>query len=302
MSETIPLGGGTVPGATDKPIKPHRSISQVTSLLGCGEAYRRRYVEKEKYPWGVSALIGSGMHKGAEVNFKQKLVTHEDLPVKDIVDAAVAGFEERLEKDDVAIDKGENRELVIAAGKVKVQNFAAAFATMQAPDYQPVATEQKFRIEVPRGTHDIVGVIDLVAILKRLGPGQRVRDFKTAGRKKSTVDEADSLQLTCYDAGHRSIFGFAPEDVGLDVLIQGPKSKGAQRQELVGSRDAEDFRVLANVLNVMDHAIKTGTFLPNGRGTWKCAAKWCEFYTRGCPYVNADKLQQIGDKQGEDAE
>lgn len=300
MSETIPLSAA--PGEQAPPdSKPYRSPSQIASYFSCGEAYRRRYIEKERYPYGVSALIGSGMHKGAEVNFKQKLDSHEDLPTPQIVEAAVAGFNERLEKDDVSLDKDElaiGREVVLGKARDTVAHYAAAFATMQAPDYQPIAVEQKFRIPVPRGTHDILGVIDLVAKVRN-EPGHRLRDFKTGKRRKSAIDEADSLQLTCYDAGHRTLYdGMAPADVGLDVLVfSDTKTKGqtVSRQELVGTRDAADFQVLANVLNVVDHGIKAGTFLPNGRGTWKCSAKFCEFYTRGCPYVNAAKIQQIED-------
>ena len=77
----------------------------------------------------MSALIGSSMHKGAEVNFKQKLDSHEDLPVAQVVEAAVAGFNERLEKDDVSLDKDEQaigREVVLGKARDTVAHYAAA--------------------------------------------------------------------------------------------------------------------------------------------------------------------------------
>jgi hypothetical protein len=297
--ETTPAQPSIQP-ASEQPKKPHRSPSQLTSYFSCGEAYRRRYIEKERLPFGMSALIGSGMHKGAEVNFRQKLESHADLPVKEIVDAAVVGFEERLDKDGVALSKDEKsmgQDVAVGLAKDTVRHYAAAFATMQAPHYQPVAVEQPFRIPVNRGTHDIVGVIDLTAVVDDL-PGQRVRDFKTKRRKPSALDEADSLQLSCYDAGHRVLFGFAPADVGLDVLVFSEtktKGVGVSRHEMVGDRDERDFQVLANVLNAVDHGIKSGTFLPNGRGTWKCSERWCEYYPT-CPYVNSQKLTAIGEQ------
>jgi hypothetical protein len=44
----------------------------------CGEQYRRRYLENEIIPPGISARIGSGVHKAAEINFRAKIQTGED--------------------------------------------------------------------------------------------------------------------------------------------------------------------------------------------------------------------------------
>ncbi len=145
----------------------------------CGEQYRRRYVEKHIVPPGISLLVGTGLHVGSEVNFKQKIHTHRDLPIDDVVDAAVSGFEKRIHNESYELTSEESAigaRKVIAQAKDLVANMAEVFAVDVAPDYQPVAVEVTTLIELP-GTHDLVTVTDL-----RDDQG-RVTDFKSAGER-----------------------------------------------------------------------------------------------------------------------
>lgn len=238
-------------------------------------------------------LKGSGMHKGAEVNFRQKIESHEDLPMEQIIDAAVAGFDAELERSDVALTADEQslgRDVAIGLARDEVKSLAAAFAVFQAPYYQPIEVERRFRIPVPRGTHDVLGVIDLIAEVNNQA-GRRIVDFKTGKRKKSAATAAESLQLTTYAAGHMVEFGEPPADVRLDVLIlkSGKKTAGqVERQELVQQRGQADFVVLANKLNAMDKAVKEGVFLPAAEGAWNCSEKFCPFF-KSCGYVNPNR-------------
>ena len=53
--------------------KPYISPSQLNTFENCGEAYKRRYLDKEIIPPVVAALRGTGVHRGAEMNFVQKI-------------------------------------------------------------------------------------------------------------------------------------------------------------------------------------------------------------------------------------
>jgi len=268
--------------------RPHRSPSQIGSYLRCGEAWRRIYLEHERPPPFISMLTGTGMHKGAQVNFEQKIESHVDLPVPQIVDAAVAGFDAAVAKDGVTLtdkEKPAGQEMAVGAARDNVAKLAAAFAIMQAPDYQPIAVEQRVRIPVPRSTHDLLGVMDFVGTVRGV-TGQRVRDWKTGKRKKSAVDAAESTQLTFYAAAHQVHYGAPPADVGLDVLII--KSKGIERQELVEQRDEKDFQALAATLNTMERGIKAGIFLPAVPDAYWCRS--CVFRPT-CPYVNNARVE-----------
>jgi hypothetical protein len=76
----------------------------------CGEAWRRRYVQKEIIPPGVAAVKGISLHKGSEYNFTSKLETKVDRPVKDIVDYSVSTLEEKIKAEGLTlIDEEEER-------------------------------------------------------------------------------------------------------------------------------------------------------------------------------------------------
>jgi hypothetical protein len=272
------------PDPLKSPQRGRRSASQLSLYFSCGEAFRRRYIEKEVVPAGIGALIGTGMHAAAEHNFRQKIESHADLPEQEVIEAAIAGFEKRLASDGVTLTPEEElrgRAVVLDAAKDKVAQFAAAFMVYQAADYQPKAVEKYIVIPVPRGPSDIVGYLDLVTV------DHDVLDFKTGKRAKSSHSAAESTQLTLYAAGHKVAFGTPARKVGLDILIE--TTKGVRRQVLMDTRDHKDFVVLANRLNTMEKGVQAGVFLPANVGDWKCSNKWCEYFTT-CPYVNAERI------------
>lgn len=273
-----------------KPPKPHRSPSAMGTYFRCGEKFRREYIELEKQPPNLAMLKGTGMHRAAQHNFEQKLTSHVDLPYRDVVDAGVAAFDQELTKGITLDDKDKalGKEVAIGLARDDVAKFATAFTIAQAPHYQPVegGIERRYRIPVEKATHDLLGVIDLVAIVDNK-PGNRIRDFKTSKKKKTATDAAGSDQLTAYAAGHLIEFGFPAVDVGLDNLVI--KAKGVERQELVETRDQGDFMALSNKLNAMDAGIKAGVFLPADPGNWICKPSMCQFFPT-CPYVNAERV------------
>lgn len=305
------------PGQTDQTAsKPYISPSQIDKYLRCGESYRRHYVENERFPPVLAMLKGTGMHGAAHVNFAQKIESHEDLPLPQIIEAAVAAFDAELQKSGVqlrdeetalgkaTLPNGQPGEyLAIGKARDEVKKLATGFATMQAPHYQPIATELKVRIPVKRGPRDILGVLDLVATIDGQ-PGNRVRDFKNSARKKSQLDAAESTQLTTYGAAHQVHFGEPAVDVGLDVLIlreDTPKKKGGvERQELVDTRDTDDFKALANTLNAVEAGITAGIFLPSlqSKSAWWCSDKFCPYHA-SCPFVNAKRVNAALQGDGE---
>ena len=67
----------------------------ISTLLSCGEQYRRRYVLKQIRPPGVALHIGSATHKGVEENLKEKARSGKLLPLDSVTDAAVESFKNR---------------------------------------------------------------------------------------------------------------------------------------------------------------------------------------------------------------
>lgn len=263
--------------------KPYLSASQLEMYWRCGEQYRRRYMEHERIPPGVARLIGKGIHGGAEVNFRQKLASYDDLPKAEIVEAAVTAFDAEVHGEGFLLSEEEASRgpaKVIGEAKDKTAQLAAVHAEQQAPEYQPVAVEQKTRILFPKATHDLLTVSDL------WDDKDRVTDFKTAARKpngKPPTDADTSIQLTAYAAAFQVENGIRPAEVRLDVLT---KTKTPGRHVLTSRRGPDDYQVFINRVNVTLCAINAGIFPPASPGAWQCSERWCG-YSRDCPYYHS---------------
>jgi CRISPR/Cas system-associated exonuclease Cas4 (RecB family) len=259
------------------PKKPHLSKSQIDLYHKCPEAYRRRYIEGEKRPPGIALLVGTGVHVGAETNFRQKIETHQDLSADDIIDASVAGFEQRCSVEGYELtndEAGRGAKLVLGIAKDIVVDLAGLYADEMAPDYQPTEVEKSTVIELPNCSHDLVSITDL------RDDRDRVVDFKTAARKPSESEAATSIQLTINAAAFAVDTGRAASEVRLDVLT---KTKTPARHVLKSERDADDFQMLAHRIDAMAQAINAGVFPPAPLGSWQCSARHCGFWST-CHY------------------
>lgn len=259
--------------------KPHVSATQVGMFCRCGEQYRRRYVEKHIIPPGMALHVGSGYHVGAEVNCRQKIESRRDLPVADIVDAAVAGFDARINADGCELTEEEaSRGLAVTLGEAKdrLVILSTLHATEQAPDYQPVAVEETCRIILPRASRDLLGILDLA------DDRDRIVDFKTGARKKPQSAADESLQLTVYAAAFMATRQRPPAEVLLDSAIS---TKKPTRQVLTSRRDQNDIRALAARLSTVIAAIDAGVFVPCNQDSFWCSTRWCG-YARTCSYFS----------------
>jgi hypothetical protein len=259
--------------------KPHISASQLSMFETCGESYRRRYVEGERIPPGCALLKGSGVHGGAKVNFRQKKESHRDLPKKDIVEAAVAEYEARINKDGYLLTPEEisvGKDKILGATKDDVASLSGLYATDVAPRYQPVLVEELQRILLP-------GAYDLVAVLDLADDQDNVIDIKTAAKSKPENEVAISEQLTMYALVHKALTGRMPKSVRLEALIS---TKIPKVQTLIGSRTPAHFQALVSRINTMIDALGKGVFIPCQPGHWKCQPAYCGYAPTCRYYVN----------------
>jgi len=257
--------------------KPYLSPTQLETYLRCGEAYRRRYVEGERIPPGIVAVQGTGVHGGAEVNFRQKIATGKDLPVRDIVDASVESFDKHLAEGWTVDPEGPS----VGDARDEVVSLARVLATEVCPEYQPTHVEQTVRIELP-GAHDMLGVLDLAA-------GGTVIDLKTTSKTWSQAQIDGSPQLTFYAAANRLLTGQVAQEVVVENLV---KTKRPKRVRLKSTRDAKDFSALAARINAVSAGIQAGVFVPAEAGSWMCSPRWCGYHDT-CPYVNGGKTSIV---------
>jgi hypothetical protein len=246
----------------------------------CPEQYRRRYIEQEVVPPGIAMLTGSAVHAGIEHNFERKIETREDLPARQIVEASVAAFRERV-KAGYSLTEEEDavgRTKVLGEAVDQTAALAGLHATEQAPEYQPTEVEHTTRIVFPAAPVDLLAITDL-----RDDAG-RVTDFKTAKRSPPAADVERSVQLTIYAAAYWVDHGRPPSSVRLDTLV---KTKKPKRQLLTSRREEGHIAVLVRRINATLAAIQAGSFTPCPPDAWQCSDKWCGYF-RTCPYVNAE--------------
>lgn len=256
------------------------SPSRVLTYTRCGEQDRRRNVERDIIPPGVAVLKGTGLHKAAEVNFKQKVETREDLPKRQIIEAAVDTFNERVTVDGLNLSQEEltvGRDKVIDEAQKSVKKMAELFAEDVAPRYQPKEVEQKSVVQVPNTNIDIVGVVDL------LDESDVIVDIKTS-RELKKQDEADhSLQLTSYALSHWARTGKPAVDLRMEVVVD---SSVPTVQTLQTSRTEEDFEAYLRMVETVARGIEARIFPPayGVQGAWWCSPRFCGYWST-CPYV-----------------
>lgn len=262
--------------------KPHFSPTSLDLLTRCGEAWRRRYLERERYPAGTQALRGKTLHQTAATAFRAKAAGQE-LSADDLRDAAATAFDHELQRESVAFSAEEvaaGMNATLGAVKDDSTRLAAWFGSEVLPDYDPILIEEPMRIELD-GPYDLFGRVDLVAAIHGT-TAVGVVDLKTAAKRKRQADADDSLQLTFYCAAAHMIIGAAPDEACLDVAVI--TSQGIKRQLISSSRDEADYDAMIERTEAAGRAIEAGVFLPAAPGSWWCSAKYCEFHST-CRFV-----------------
>lgn len=154
---------------------PRLSPSSVALAAQCPEKWRRKYVLDERESWGGAALIGIAVHRAAEINFGQKIDTHEDLPLDTVSDVAAQAFEDKV--TEVESDGIDWKDTPRGEAKDQSVGLYRLYHTVVAPKTQPVAVETWAETRIP-GVPELFGRIDLTT-------SQGIRDIKTTGRKMS---------------------------------------------------------------------------------------------------------------------
>lgn len=256
--------------------KPHISPSQMRMLWRCGEQYRRRYIEGERLPPGVAAVIGTGTHRSIEVNLDHKMNTGELLEADQVADAAAEGLNEAWEQG-VALSDDEQ-----AKGKGKVWGAAVdqAVALAQlhhaelAPTIEPIGLEEKFVVSMDGYPFDLLGYIDI----KEQGV---IRDTKTAARAPGQNEADTSEQLTAYAYGYKDAEGELPDHLALDYLVKTKTPKVVCYQT---KRTEQDVAVLEARFEQACKVIESQVFTPTSRSNWWCSERWCGYFST-CPYA-----------------
>lgn len=265
----------------------HVSPSQLGTFLRCGEQYRRRYVEKEIIPPGISARTGSSVHKVAEVHDLIRIQGKTGLSITDAQDCARDEFKRLVKDEGVFLAPAEVPEAnkLLNEGLNSALAAAAFFVTDVAPNFDPLAAEQVMLYDIDVLDVPIKCIIDKLAS-SVLDGRTFIRDLKVMGKKKDQAWADDELQPSFYLLGHllqhNELLQFA-----YDIII--PGKKGIQYLPLETTRDERDFQRTKILLSQFRKAVEADIFMPADPGSWMCSPNYCGFY-QSCRYACGWKM------------
>jgi hypothetical protein len=252
----------------------HISVTQLTMLARCPVQYEWRYVKGEKRPPGIAAVVGGGVHGGAERAMRNKAGTRQNMQPDAVKDLAVAEFETRL-AEGVHLtpeEKSVGRLKVFGAARDATAEYAAFWADTAQHEYQPLdveAVEWKWEIELERFGTLLTGVTDLV------DDRERVVDWKTGKRAPPVRDAETSLQLTAYALAYQKMHGSVPSSVLIDAMTR--SSSGVRRTVHASLRGRADYQQFLDRVEVALQLVGAGRFMPCNPDSWFCSRRWCGY-------------------------
>jgi len=241
--------------------KTYLSPSQINTYLRCPAQYYFRYIKGLIIPPSASLTKGKAVHAGNEFNYKQKIESKTDLPVKEVLDYTAATFDELAKETDFqGTDKGKELDSTIKLTKLYHEEVA--------PTVQPVAVEEKVEINFDNTDYSLLGYIDLIDEKKV------IHDTKTTGRTPNEDVIQNSLQLRGYALAYRTLNNEEENGIQLDYLVSTKTPKVVQFKTKVEQRELDRF---LKIMGIVAHNIKCNNFYPNVTNQL-CNEKACGYW------------------------
>jgi hypothetical protein len=249
--------------------------SMINMFERCSEQFRRRYIEDEITPPGIAARIGTGLHKGAEVNHRAKLVTGQDEPLSVVQDAARDEYVRKVQEGVFfSVDEVSTARKKVAEGVDTTVRLAKLYRESLAPTVQPKLVEQRIEIEVSGLAIPLAGTVDLVTVENNW------HDIKSADKKWPDGRADKELQPTLYRELVHGLVGEYPSHLFFDIFT---KSK-MEHHHIETTRTDADFQILVNHVQIMLKMIAAGIFPPAKPDSWWCNRSWCGYWW-SCSYI-----------------
>lgn len=255
------------------------SPSSIEGFYKCPEQWRQERIVKAPRFSTAEQLFGSAFHRAAECNFRQKIVSHEDIPVKEMRDVTGDSFNAVVEEV-----KGEEeiRWYDSAPGDVQADVILAmvgegedlGYHQVLAPAVQPVAVERWLEVSTVLGV-PLVGKLDVET-------ESVIRDLKTGKKRKTQADLDSNIQATAY-LYMRDAEGNHADEFGWHVAV---RTKTPSQQELSTTRTAGEFaafeRLLLVTAQTIQHFMETygaeGPWPGTSPMAWWCSSVQCSFW------------------------
>lgn len=203
----------------------HLSFSQLTTLMGCPEQHRLRYLVGLTSMFGYQVTVGQAVHAMAERCLLERMQGHDLMPIADAVELACTSFA-TMASTATNIDWSDRRlgrpirmdEAVLQVDGFARQMYREALATMPA-DEATTGVELAFDIPIPGAPEwTFRGAIDHVR--RRPDGSLWVDDWKTASSRWSQTRADQSLQVVAYLWALRELGGQLPAGMTFHVVTK----------------------------------------------------------------------------------
>ena len=250
----VPANDGMLMTRTDP--APVLSPSEVRTFLDCQARWWFKYGLQLPDSKTSSLALGLAIHRALEVNFREKVETHEDLDTAGVVMIFRDAWMEQAGRTQFA--KDESQQDIRRVG----ERLVAKYMDEVAPTIEPAAVELEVQGEISGVS--VLGRVDVMDV-----DGQLI-DIKTAARRPSCVSADYAFQLATY----RQITPGASGQVRIDSLIKTITPQIVQQSYIVGEADLRNTRIL---FPLVQEAMGSGMYCPN-RQSLLCSQKHCGFW------------------------
>lgn len=138
----------------------HLSATQLSMFERCPEQFRHRYVLGEKEAPSGAMLWGTCDGKAHEVNWSQKIETHQDIPAAEVQEAFASLLDAEVDERGGA-SQIDWRDDTPASIKDRGAALVGHYHRTVSPRIQPTATEEAFSLDIPGVPVPFIGYIDV---------------------------------------------------------------------------------------------------------------------------------------------
>lgn len=274
----------------------HHQSSLETILDGCSWQYYLGNVKQIHQPPKPHSLVGTSFHSAVELHEVARMEGKRTPNLKDMVDYAVDLVEKDAGDIPSAMMVGKKGELWTADTLVGMVSSAitnwylAVLKDGSEPhrewlmDYEPVAIEPYFRLDLVDGTFPIGGWID--GVYRKDDGSLFVVDEKTAGDFSRWGHDGSGHrhQATMYTVALLLSEDFpqvTEYDIEMHYLVSRTRVGNVERaRRVVVKPDFDDVYVLGNRVREVQRIMDNMDYAPNP--SWNlCSSRFCPFY-EGC--------------------
>lgn len=243
------------------------SQTKVNLYIRCPAAYRFRYIMGLTQPPKAALLRGSWFHNAMGFDMRQKIRSHVNLPVGDVLDYYSDGYNYGARR--VVWKSRLERAKVKDTGVSMLKLYHADFATAM----QPKEVELEFEIQFANRDWRFTGVADLVDETDLLV------EMKTTGQRTSAPKGDHVFQVSAYATALKMAAGLDSKEVWpsrIDYIVGTKKPTVLSFPVNVGPSHRQLF---LNTVSAVGQAIENGIFYPS-RGNYLCSEAWCGYFSR----------------------